>query len=192
VIINFPVLYSHNYATQLSVRQINDWMIALVLWVWRKWGGRLRQPFHRDHFLIYYAFPIFSIPPVVLHLLWSTVSCTMESYHGCLVPWYVYLIDEILIQLNAHTHIGHPGTTLSCPSFLGFLVVLLDNLVPSRWSLPTLDATSFKSSASIGLLELIAPWGSMPELLAPSTGLLELLPPCSCVPELIAPNTYLY
>jgi hypothetical protein len=41
-----------------------------------------------------------------------------------------------------------------------------------------LEATSFKSTSSIGLLELLAPGGSVPELLAPSIGLLELLAPC--------------
>jgi hypothetical protein len=78
------------------------------------------------------------------------------------------------------------GTALSCPSFWA-LLVLPDNLVFPRWSLPTLQATSFKSLPSIGLLQLLASCSGMPELLVPSVGLLELLDPCCGVPELLAP-----
>jgi hypothetical protein len=58
------------------------------------------------------------IPPVVPYLLRSTVSCITESYHGRLVPWNVYLSDEVLIQLSPHTDIGYVRflhLVIACP-----------------------------------------------------------------------------
>jgi hypothetical protein len=65
-----------------------------------EWGGYVKQPLHRNHFLIYCASTIFSIQPVVLYLLQSTAPCIMKSYHACLIPRNVYLSNEILIKLS--------------------------------------------------------------------------------------------
>jgi hypothetical protein len=72
-----------------------------------EWGGQARQPLHHDNFLICCAFTISSLPPVVPYLQRSTISCIKEPYHGHLVPWNVYISDEVLIQLNPHTHIRY-------------------------------------------------------------------------------------
>jgi hypothetical protein len=51
------------------------------------------------------------------------------------------------------------------------MITLLSNenaaVYISRLNLPALEATSVKSSPSVGLLELLAPCGGMPELQAP-------------------------
>jgi hypothetical protein len=113
-----------------------------------KCGGCARQPFHHDHSLIYCAFAIFPIWPVVPYLLWSTVSHIVESCHSRLFPLNVYLSDEALIQLNPHTHIGYmrlyqhgcyrmpwllfaPGTTLSHLRFWA-----LSWYIQTPWSFP--------------------------------------------------------
>jgi hypothetical protein len=59
-----------------------------------------------------------------------------------------------------------PPVPSSLTLALGFLLVLPDNLVISRLNLPALEATSVKSSPSVGLLELLAPCGGIPELQA--------------------------
>jgi hypothetical protein len=51
-------------------------------------------------------------------------------------------------------------------AFLSFVLALLDYLVFSWWSLPTLEATSFKSTPFIGLLQFLSPCGGVQELLA--------------------------
>jgi hypothetical protein len=43
-----------------------------------------------------------------------------------------------------------------------------------------------ESLSSIGLLELLAPCGGIPDILAPAICLIELVPPCGDMPELVA------
>jgi hypothetical protein len=46
--------------------------------------------------------------------------------------------------------------------------------------------SSIESLSSIGLLELLAPCGGIPDVLAPAIGLIELVPPCGDMPELVS------
>jgi hypothetical protein len=64
------------------------------------------RPLHRDHFLVYCAFPILSTPPVVPYLLRRTVSCITKCYHARLVPCNVYPCNKVFIQQSPLTHTG--------------------------------------------------------------------------------------
>jgi hypothetical protein len=105
-----------------------------------EWGGCTRWALHRNHFLIYCAFPILSIPPVVPDLVRSTVSCITESSHGCF-SWILALTQDMW------HHFGLGAITCSgCYMLLGdhlalafrFLHSTSDNLVFFRWNLTTL------------------------------------------------------
>jgi hypothetical protein len=74
-------------------------------WMWVRWDHKATLALRPFSYLLY--IPIFFILPVIPYLVWSTVSYIMESHHICLIPWYVYLSDEISIQLKSHTHIGY-------------------------------------------------------------------------------------
>jgi hypothetical protein len=92
-------VWNKTFLTSKKVMIIAGYRLQWVMWA-------NKCPLHCNHLLVYCASPYF-YSARVLNLLWSTVSCIMESYHGCLVPLNVHLSNKIFTQLNPHTHMRH-------------------------------------------------------------------------------------
>jgi hypothetical protein len=67
-IISIDIIFEVNWFHNIVPNFQN--VVGVRVWVW---GGRAKRPLHRDHFMICCAFPIFTIPPVVLCLVYSNI-----------------------------------------------------------------------------------------------------------------------
>jgi hypothetical protein len=67
-----------------------------------------------------------------------------------------------------------PSSSLVLPFLFNFLLTHSGNLVFAGWSLPTPETTCCRFSSSAGMLELLAPCSSMPELQVAKKEILEV------------------